>query len=191
MEPSAMGPREWTEEELMSLPDVDGKYELVEGELIVGPAGFEHEMICSHLISALDRYVRDQGLGRVAGSSLGCWMKSGNLRSPDVSFVTMERIKGLGGAIRRFLEGAPDLAVEILSPSDSLKKTKEKAFEYLENGARLVWIIDPGSKKAHTIDRFESETTLAVNDDLTGEEVVPGFSIALSALFEAFDTSDS
>ncbi|MFH0821159.1 MAG: Uma2 family endonuclease, partial [Pseudomonadota bacterium] len=134
----------WTEAELMSLPDVGKKYELVEGDLIVTPAaGLQHEVIGGVLIEELRRAAKRGRPGYVAGSSLGCWMRNGNLRCPDVSFISMDRFNELEQDADGFLKGAPDLAVEILPPSNTVKEMKDKAAEYFTSGSRLVWIVNP------------------------------------------------
>jgi Uma2 family endonuclease len=78
----------WTEKELMALPNNGNKYELINGELIMGPTGIEHEDIGARLLAALERFVLEHKLGIMCGSNAGYWMKSGNLRSPDVSFIS-------------------------------------------------------------------------------------------------------
>jgi Uma2 family endonuclease len=182
MEPSVTK-HAWTEAELMALPDVGGKYELVEGELIVGPAGFKHERIIMRLARSLDLYVETKRLGAVCLSNMGYWMKNGNLRCPDLSFISSERLKKLDPDFDRFFQGAPELAVEVLSPSDSLSQTKEKAREYCESGCRLVWIINPENATVLTMDPTGKEVELTAKDTLTGERVVPGFSLPVSRLF--------
>lgn len=87
--------KNWTEKEIISLPNNGNKYELVNGELVMGPTGIEHEDIGATLLTALKRFTLEHKLGIVCGSSAGYWMKSGNLRSPDVSFIRGDRLKGL------------------------------------------------------------------------------------------------
>jgi len=172
----------WTEAELMSLPDTPGKYEIVEGELVVTPAAtFRHDIIGALLIIKLGQFVLEHDLGRVGGSTLGCWMKSGNFRSPDVSFVSWTRFDELGQDVDGFLKGAPDLAVEILSPSNTVHAMKKKALEYFESGSRLVWLIAPDNRTV-TVLRLDGSETI-VTDTLTGEDVIPGFSVEVSELF--------
>jgi len=173
----------WTEDELMSLPDIAGKYEVVEGELVVTPAAtFKHEIIGGLLIIKLGQFVLEHDLGRVGGSSLGCWMQNGNFRSPDVFFVSWKRFKELGQDMNGFLKGAPDLAVEILSPSNTVKEMTDKAVEYFESGCKLVWIVDPESRTVVVLRPDGTEAT--VTDTLSGEGVIPRFSLALTKLFE-------
>lgn len=174
----------WTEAELMSLPDVGGKYELVEGELLVTPTNFGHEIIGSCLVRELSLFVKQNKLGRVAGSSLGCWMNNGNVRSPDVSFVSTRRLKELGQDARHFLKGAPDLAVEILSPSNTITSMKEKSVEYFESGSKLVWVVNPDDRTILLLRADGSERLLTVTNSLDGEDVIPGFSLQVAELFE-------
>ncbi|MFC1834489.1 Uma2 family endonuclease [Thermodesulfobacteriota bacterium] len=174
----------WTESRLMSLPDVGGKHELVEGELVVTPTNFGHEIIGSCLIMELRLFVKQNKLGHVGGSSLGCWISNGNVRSPDVSFVSTKRLKELGQDMRGFLKGAPDLAVEIISPSNTVNDMREKAVEYFESGSKLVWIVSPDDETVVVLRPSGSERVLNVTDSLDGEDVIPGFSLVVSELFE-------
>ncbi|MFH1117145.1 MAG: Uma2 family endonuclease [Pseudomonadota bacterium] len=121
--------KKWTEADLMSLPDVGGKYELIEGEVLVTPADYIHDDLVADLISRLRPFVRKQGLGRIFASNAGYWMKGGNLRCPDVSFVTTERLADMIRKGESFLHGAPDLAIEVLSPSNTVPAMKNKAAE--------------------------------------------------------------
>ncbi len=176
--------KDWTEAELMSLPEVGGKYELVEGALVVTPASIRHEMIESCLIMELRLFVKQNNLGRVGGSNLGCWMKNGNVRCPDVSFISTSRFKKLGRDMEGFLKGAPDLAVEIISPSNTIKAMKDKSVEYFESGSKLVWIVNPYDQSVVVLRTDGTEGVLNVNDSLEGEDVIPGFSLPVSELFE-------
>ena len=174
----------WTEAELMSLPDVGGKYELVEGELVVTPAGYKHEFIVVRLIHALESFAKGTRLGKVGASNLGYWMNNGNLRCPDVSFVEKGRFKNMIRDSEGFLHGAPGLAVEIVSPSDTIKSMKEKAVEYFDSGSKLVWIVIPDDQTVAVLRHDGSEGVLTVADTLDGEDVVPGFSLVVGKLFE-------
>lgn len=110
-------PKVWTDAEFMALPQDGSRYELVNGELIdMGNSGMEHGEIGSFLGGSLSLYVRIHKLGRVCDSSTAFAMKNGNRRSPDVSFVAKERLQGLRRLPKGFFQGAPDLAVKVLSP---------------------------------------------------------------------------
>ncbi|MEP0777744.1 Uma2 family endonuclease [Microcoleus sp. ZQ-A2] len=134
----------WTDAEFIALPKDGHRYELVNGELIdMGNSGAKHGYVCSTLMILLGGYVRIQKLGAMFDSSTAFKMKSGNKRSPDISFVAKERLQGMEELPDGFLEGAPDLAVEILSPGNTVEEMHHKIVEYFENTARLVWVIHP------------------------------------------------
>ncbi|MFH1116765.1 MAG: Uma2 family endonuclease [Pseudomonadota bacterium] len=174
----------WTEAQIMRLPDVGGKYELVEGELVVVAAGREHDDVIFFLDYLLKDFVIRHDLGRVYGASLGYWMENGNLRSPDISFVTNGRLNKMTHDPKGFLHGAPDLAIEILSPSNTVKAMKEKALEYFESGSRLVWIVSPKDRTVTVLRPDGSERVLTVEAGLDGEDVIPGFSIEIKDVFK-------
>ena len=177
----------WTEAELMALPDDGRKYELVEGEIVVGNTGIEHEYIGGRLFGPLSILVYERRLGIVCGSSAGYWMKSGNLRSPDLSFISKERLRGLKHAPKKFFDEAPDLAVEILSPNDTVETLHEKIVEYFESGARLVWVLNPEEETVLVYHSPQPDRLLKAADSVDGEDVIPGFSMPLSELFAELD----
>jgi Uma2 family endonuclease len=111
-------------------------------------------------------------------------MKGGDLFSPDISFVSLKRAQLQRAKKTSFFEGAPDLAVEVLSPGDTVGVTEEKIAQYFENGTRLAWLIHPGTKNVMVYRGPTVDKLLKVSDSLDGEEVVPGFSLALRAVFE-------
>ena len=119
--------RTMTEAELRALPRDGFKREFVDGEIRVSPAGFPHGVIIMLLGSRLTAHVRDHGLGWVADSSSGCWMPSGNLRVPDLTFVSTQCLPG--GLVEGFLRVTPDLVVEVLSPGDSERLILDKVGE--------------------------------------------------------------
>src|SRR6266704_2147979 len=163
----------WTEAELMALPDDGRKYELVEGETVGGNTGIEHEYIGARLIIVLGAFGHRMKLGVVCGSSAGYWMKSGNLRSPDVSFIAKERLQGLRHAPKKFFQGAPDLVVEILSPSDAVDGLHEKIVEYFESGARLIWVLNPEEQTILVYHSPQPDRLLKAADSVDGEDVIP------------------
>jgi Uma2 family endonuclease len=173
--------RGFTDADLMGLPRDGRKYELVDGEIRVTPAGMRHEDIAAELLMRLRLFAKQQGLGKVLGSSTGYRLPNGNIRSPDVSFVTQERLPD-GKAPVGFGELAPDLAVEILSPEDSKRQVLEKVGEYLEAGVRLVWVIDPEQRRAAVHRSLTEVRELAEDGQLEGEDVIPGFSGRLSEI---------
>ncbi|MEB3213322.1 MAG: Uma2 family endonuclease [Leptolyngbyaceae bacterium] len=183
----------WTNEEFMALPDDGGHYELVEGELVdMGNSGMEHGNIGAYLGGLLELYVRSHKLGVTCDSSTAFAMKTGNKRSPDVSFVAKKRLKGLKRLPKGFFEGAPDLAVEILSPDNTIEEIHSKIVEYFANEAQLVWVIHPDEQYVLVYHEPQPDRLLRISDVLSGEEVVPGFEVAIADLFVTldFDTND-
>lgn len=175
----------WTDAEFIALPKDGHRYELVNGELIdMGNSGAKHGYVCSTLMILLGGYVRIQKLGAMFDSSTAFKMKSGNKRSPDISFVAKERLQGMEELPDGFLEGAPDLAVEILSPGNTVEEMHNKIVEYFENAARLVWVIHPNEHYVLVYRSPQPDRLLKSTDAIDGEEVIPGFTLAVSELFQ-------
>ena len=176
----------WTDAEFMALNRDGHRYEIVNGELIdMGNSGAKHGYVCSILMILLGGYVRLHKLGAMFDSSTAFKMKSGNKRSPDVSFMAKERLQGLDELPDGFLEGAPDLAVEILSPSNTVAEIHDKLVEYFENGSRLIWVIHP--KEQYVLvyrSSQEPDRLLKSTDSVDGEEIVPGFTLPVAELFQ-------
>jgi len=173
----------WTDEELMALPKDGHKHELINGEIIMSPTGYRHEDVAAAVLMAMRMYVRQHKLGSVCGSSLGCWMASGNLLSPDVSFIHTARVPRGQDAVKRYFQGAPDLVVEILSPWDRSVRTHDKMVECFDSGAQLGWVINPEEKSALVYRAPEIERLVRLTDALDGEDVLSGFRLPLAELF--------
>jgi Uma2 family endonuclease len=186
---SAPEKKDWTDAEFMALPDDGHRYELVNGVLVdMGNSGAKHGYVCSTLMILLGSYVRLQKLGAMFDSSTAFKMKSGNKRAPDISFVARERLQGLEDLPDGFLEGAPDLAVEILSPGNTTEEIHTKIVEYFENGARLIWVVHPNEHNEHYVLVYRSskepDRLLKSTDSLDGEDIVSGFSLPIAELFQ-------
>jgi len=173
----------WTDEEFMALPK-DERYELVNGKLVaMGNSGMEHGEIGSFLGGSLSLYVRSNKLGAICDSSTAFTMKSGNKRSPDVSFIAKERLQGIKRLPKGYFQGSPDLAVEILSPSNTVEEIHDKIVEFFENGTRLLWVIHPDEQYVLVYHSPSPDRLLRLEDFLDGEDVIPGFSLAVAELF--------
>jgi Uma2 family endonuclease len=170
----------------MALPDDECRYEIVNGELVVmGNSGALHGYISIVLSSALFAIVSPQKLGVLFDSSTAFKMKNGNKRSPDISFFAKERFQGIADLPIGYLEGAPDLAVEILSPGNTVEEISTKLVEYFENGTRLVWVINPIQHYVLVYrSAQEPDRLLKRGDFLDGEGVINGFSFAVDQLFQ-------
>jgi Uma2 family endonuclease len=176
----------WTDEEFMALSRDGHRYEIVNEELVdMGNSGAKHGYLCSLILSALMSYILPNKLGVIFDSSTAFKMKNGNKRAPDISFFAKERLHGMEELPDGFLEGAPDLAIEVLSPTNTIEEIEGKIAEYFQNGSRLVWVIYPNSQYVlvYRSDR-EPDRLLKSNDSLDGEEVIPGFTFPVGNLFQ-------
>ena len=181
-------PRIWTEESLEQLAsETDKQYELVDGEPREKESeGMEHSYIAATLTGELRTHVKSKKLGVILESSGSFRMIAGNIRKPDVSFVVKERITEKRPSFSAF-EGAPDLAVEVISPTDIWWEIMQKLDEYFSSGCRLVWLISPLDQRVLVYRHDQRSQILELNDSLDGEEVVPGFSMPVADLFAEYD----
>jgi Uma2 family endonuclease len=174
-----------TAEDLLKLPRGRFRYELINGELKqMSPAGHQHGKIAARLTVPLGRHVEENQLGEVYAAETGFKLKTNpdHVRAPDVAFIRQERVDAVGET-KGYWPGAPDLAVEVNSPDDTVGKVEEKVAEWLEYGTTLVWVVSP---KLHTVTVYRSRTNIKVlteNDTLEGEDVVPGFRYPVARLF--------
>jgi Uma2 family endonuclease len=169
-----------TEAEFMRLPS-DGKYELVDGEPIKVPANFLHDVIGGNLAGLLRPYTR--GRGFVANAQAGFRMRNGNIRCPDVSFTLKSRLPD-GKPPAEFLDFAPDLAVEVISPSEGKEDMAQKVREYFESGAQQVWQLFPETQQLRLHHSAEESVLLESSDELDGGDLLPGFRCRVGELFE-------
>ena len=160
--------------------DLEG-YEYIKGELIpVPPTSGEHGRISVNLILPLGSYVRENRLGDIYVSETG-FRVGERVLMPDIAFLLNEHIPA---DLSKVFSIPPDLAIEVVSPTDALHRVVEKAFTYLDAGTQLVWVLEPRSKTV-TVYRSETDITLLTrNDTLTGENVIEGFSCQVAELFE-------
>lgn len=174
-----------TAEDLWRRPDDGIRAELVRGELrIMTPAEFEHGVIIGSLTERLSRHVRENRLGVVAGAETGFVLAENpdTVRAPDIAFVRRERIAGRE-LTARYFPGPPDLAVEVMSPSDTVEKIDEKTRDWLQHGAAAVWVVSPRSKSVAVHAPGRPPRTLQAGDDLEDAGLLPGFRCQVAALF--------
>jgi Uma2 family endonuclease len=177
--------KKWTEADLLALPKEDGKYELVDGELVLmPPAGYEHGGYAYNIGGALHHHVRLKRLGRIVDGQTGFWMKSGNLRSPDVSFISKERERQLVRDKKGFFNGAPNLAIEVFSPTERASQIRGKIKDYFETGTEMVCVVYPKTKTIHVYRNENDSIVLKMGDTLDCADIVPGFSMKLTDIFE-------
>ncbi len=174
--------RKLTEEEFMRLPSDGRKYELVDGEAKEVPAGHRHDVIAFRLGAKLYSCPSAEK-GYIAGSQAGFRMINGNIRSPDVAFTLKERLKD-GKPSVGFEDFAPDLAVEVVSPSEDEVDLLSKVAEYFASGAQMVWLLFPEKRIAKVFTAPFEMITLTENDELTGGTLLPEFRVRVGELFD-------
>lgn len=174
-----------TADELLAMPDDDFQYELVRGELVkMPPAGEDHGSREGEAFYHLKHFARQHELGAVYTGDTGFRLERhpDTVRAPDVSFVSRERLSVQRDRLGYF-PGAPDLAVEIASPSQSVGDVMQKVADYLRAGSSLVWAYYPRSGKCSVFRANGSVAELGPDDTLNGEDVLPGFAMKVSELF--------
>lgn len=183
--------RLFTAEDLWAMPD-DGKiYELHNGVLVEMPgSGKPQTRLAAWIIHLITVFIMEHDLGGAVSSADGTFVLSQfNTRIPDVSYVTAESDR-LQLSQTGYFQGAPDLAVEVVSPSNSPLEMQQRAGMYLGAGTRLVWIVNP---TLLTVDIYKADgqrVVLGGEGVLTSEPVLPGFQVALKVLFNPFTRVD-
>jgi len=180
----------WTEDELRALPEDGYLHEVVNGELVMRPKNDSyHGDICAELLTALRTFARTNRLGAVWDSSTGFWMFTRNCRAPDVSFVSKERLIRMGfkRSTRKFFPGAPDLAVEILSPNNARAEIDQALKEFFASGTQIAWVINPDFECVEVCHAPDKRELLGVGADLQGEHLLPGFRYPVADLFKGWD----
>ncbi len=175
-----------TAEEFAELPDDGERCELVEGRLEpMSLPGWEHGEIVSDLHLLIGNFVKQNKLGKVFAAETAFRLQSDpdTVRGPDIGFVSANRIPTGEADRRKAFPGAPDLAVEVISPNDVYTKVRKKIDEYLKAGTKLVWIVDPSVKEVEVWRADRSRAWLTETDVLDGETVLPGFQLTVRDLF--------
>jgi Uma2 family endonuclease len=175
-----------TVEALYEMADDGFRYELQAGLLLSEPRpGFQHGRLVMNLGAMIHEHVKEHRLGVVVTGDPGFVLARNpdTLRGPDVAFVSRRRAEEQRQNVRAF-EGAPDLAVEVLSPSDAPAEVRTKVAEYLAAGTRLVWVVDPESRTVTVYPSLFAPRVIGEGDLLDGFDVVPGFSVRVGEVFE-------
>ena len=173
-----------TADQLLLLDEPGCRHELVRGELRrMSNAGWWHGAVAAAVCELVRAHVRQHRLGLVFAAETGFLLARDpdTVRSPDAAFVRAERIPPQPA--RGYLEGAPDLAVEVTSASDTWQQVHEKARCWLDHGALAVWVIDAEARRVAVFHRGSTITVLGTTDVLRGEPPLPGFAIAVADLF--------
>lgn len=174
-----------TAEELELFPDDGFQYELVEGVVHrMAPASFEPSTFAARVLIRIGNHVERMGLGEVTGADGGFVLarRPDTVLAPDVAFVRAERLPS-GEDRQHFAPIAPDLVVEVVSPSDRMREVDQKVERYLAAGVPMVWVFHP-RRRTVTVRRADrAPTVLRQGDVLDGEDILPGFRLPLSDIF--------
>jgi Uma2 family endonuclease len=184
MAPEQTAARPITAQELSRLPS-GSRYALITGDLWTKPpAGEEHGSIAMHVGASLYLAVTAQNLGRVYAAETGFLLSTNpdTVMAPDAAFVRAERL-AQGTPVAGFFSGAPDLAVEVVSPSDTYTEVEEKVTLWLQHGARMVVVINPRRHRVAVYRPDRPVLFLSEQDELSGDDIVPGWSIRVRDLF--------
>ena len=174
-----------TGEELQAMGDI-GPCELIDGRIVMMDAtGSEHGEIEGNFYEAIKNFARPHNLGRVQVGEVGIYISRNpdRVRAADVLFISLERYAQQKNK-RAYLEVAPELIVEILSPDDRATEVNKKLRDYFSIGVQLVWVVDHEEKTVLAYHSLTAVRAFAINDTLTAEDVLPGFAVPLSQLFE-------
>jgi Uma2 family endonuclease len=179
----ATEPKPMTAEELLALPDDGMRHELIDGVLTtMAPTGFEHGgcefTIAGHFFVYLSR----NPIGRAVTGEVGFSLRRDpdRVRAPDVAFVRAERIPS--EPVSGYFEGAPDLAVEVVSPGDTASEVDDRVAHWLEDGARAVWVVHPSRPRLTIHFADGTARTCGRDDEVDGGDVLPGFRMRLADL---------
>jgi len=176
--------RRITGEELLAMGDI-GPCELIEGKIVpMTPTGGEQGVIESNLSRHLGNFVVDRKLGKVMNGEVGIFTRRrpDSVRGADIAFVSRERLADRPA--KGFLTVAPELVVEIVSPSDRWQEMRQKIEEYFAIGVQRVWIVEPDNRDVLVYSASTEMRKLGEGDLLTGEGVLEGFSLPVAQLFE-------
>jgi Uma2 family endonuclease len=172
-----------TGEELFALGDI-GRAELVKGELVrMAPTGHAHGYIEFNFGGILYAFVRGQKLGRVLGGEVGIYTQRDpdTVRGADVAFISNERLAQVQS--QSYLDVAPELIIEIMSPEDRWSDVMEKLEEYFAIGVQVIWVADPRRQQVYVYRSLTQVERLTVEDVLSGGDLLPGFQVSVAELF--------
>jgi len=174
-----------TADQLLRMPDDGYRYELVAGEIRkMTPAGWKHGAIGGRLRSLLGQHILEHQLGEIFLAETGFLLARDpdTVRAPDIAFIHKDHLPATSPE-EAFWPGAPDLAVEVVSPGDTQGQIDEKVKAWLDAGSALVWVVNPAWRNVTVYRSAVDIKTLTENDELTGQDTLPGFRCRVGEIF--------
>ena len=167
--------------EKLQAENSDYRMELVEGNItIMSPSGYQSDEVAATVTAQLWSWVRPRKLGRVTGAGAGFELPNSDVRAPDVSFVLAERMKV---SPLSFAELAPDLMVEVKSPSDTLKSLRDKIQNFLSQGTKIGILINPEKHRVEIYRLGQEVVVLGDGDVLSIPDLLPGWEVTVTDLW--------
>ena len=177
-----------TEDDVLAIEAREGRlFELIDGVLVEKGMGYRESLLAAFLIGVLEPFVRHRKLGLVSGADGMVRLFPRRVRIPDVAYVSWDRVPGARIPTEPIPDLVPDLAIEVLSESNTKAEMARKRREYLGHGGRLVWQVDPDTRTVEVFTEPEQGTVLHENDTLSGGDVLPEFTLSLKDLFAVLD----
>ncbi len=173
-----------TEKDLLRILDhEDCLAELIDGTIVEKPMATRESMLAGDLVFQMKLYLRDNDLGALTVPDGTLRLEVGQIRAPDIAFIRWEQLPGKVYPSEPIASLCPDLAVEILSPSNTRGEMERKLLDYFKSGTKLVWLIDPESRSAEIHTSDGESMHLDESGALYGGSVLPGFRLPLAELF--------
>jgi Uma2 family endonuclease len=172
-----------TADELMRMPDDGHRYELIKGELLtMSPTSGKHGVVTMRLSRILANYIEEAGLGLTFAADTGFKLENDpdTVLAPDFAFVAADRLSTVPDG---YVNLAPDLVVEVVSPSQGHKEMRRKAEQWILYGVKFVWLVNPKKKTIDVFSEHMPTVSLTEADELSADEVIAGFRLQLKQLF--------
>lgn len=177
-------PGEATEADLLHFSDhCDRMFELVDGTLIEKTTGNFESLVAMYIATAIANYQKTQPIGIVLGPDGQLKIKPETIRVPDVSFITRERLKASDFRQTPITSVSPNLAVEVISPSNSKREMNDKLAEYFATGTEEVWYVYTDKRELHRFTAIDAYQVLKETETLTLQTLLPGFSLSIASIF--------
>lgn len=185
-------PGEATEADVIELHDRhDRLFELIDGTLVEKTMGWQESELAIIIATLLRQFVTSHRLGKVFGPDGMFRLKEDEIRIPDVAFISKQRFAGRKLQPGAFWELGCDLAVEVVSPSNTRREMERKLDDYFDAGVVIVWLVYPKSREVVVYSSPNDAITLTGDDLLEGGTILPGFSLPVSQIFAELDATEA